>query len=593
MSTPNLRIVEAVAQCSIPTESQTQGRECYAFSAREDAAFEAVKVYAYHLMETYEIPREACEVKTDAIGNLFVTFFGQDRSRAIMSGSHVDSVLQGGKFDGVAGVNSAMNFLEKVFAAHKNGQESQMNYTVAVFRGEESSPKTGATCLGSRIATGTITPQELEQVMYMLDDGKKIPFRMYLQTKYGEAEGEQMWADMLAEIANPPLTAANVAHYEELHIEQSGVCEALDVDVGIVIDGIGGAVRQVIKLPLRRDLIKSLNLSRPDSHKRITFTFTGEEAHTGGTPPNTRATYRHDTPWYRKDALIAASHFVEGLVELFQDPKMTGNIQILNISVPELTGYTTVPKLQTVELLVPTYFLDPRAEDEPFGRFLKHNKQYMSHFLRTELTWKSQPAYGVISYLDPAAMEAMEIPSLVERLARTEVARQVGMSGESVGVGRIRGTVTDFRMSPASGSIDCNLDFRDVDPEAMRFMLTQVRSKVSTIAGHLVDSSADIDARGIIRTVSEKAYVPVDPQAVVDKTTQAESLGFTHVKMPSLPGHDAASLGQAGIPISMTFVRHDGLSHNARETMPAQHYLNAEALSHAFLAQKLGLGEKV
>ena len=92
-----------------------------------------------------------------------------------------------------------------------------------------------------------------------------------------------------------------------------------------------------------------------------------------------------------------------------------------------------------------------------------------------------------------------------------------------------------------------------------------------------------------LKASAKKRYVPVDPEGVSEKIGVARRLGLKVMKMPSLPGHDAASLGAAGIPISMTFVRHDGRSHSAYETMPQNSYRIAEDVSHTFLMQKLGL----
>ncbi|MFA7277818.1 MAG: hypothetical protein WC101_02405 [Candidatus Gracilibacteria bacterium] len=582
-----LHLVDAIAELSIPLDSQNGGRECYAFSEREDRAFALTTQMAQALFDRHNIPREGYEIKTDAIGNLFVTLYGVDRTHIVMAGSHLDSVLQGGKFDGVAGVNSAFNFLEHLLQQITAQQTApQKSYTMAVFRSEESSPKTGVTCIGSRIATGTITPDELEKISYTLDNGKKISFHEYFKVKYGPEEGELKWQAILSEIANPPITQNAIVAYEELHIEQSGVCEALDVDVGIVIDGIGGAIRQIVHLPLRSDLSKTLKIDSPDTHQRITFTFVGQEAHTGGTPPNRTDTVHDSSPWYRKDALIGASHFVKQLFER----ELGDQVQILNMSVPELTGFTTVPRLQTIELLV------PNSASDKVEQFIHHMQEFLEHSLRIDMQWNSKPAVGTMRYLDRSAFLGVEIPLLVERLARETVNSQIEQAG-SMGVGRVRGTTTDFRIQPGrysetgeqttAPSIDFNIDLRDVDPSAIAQMNATIRAEVARIAEELIHPACGTSPQEALKTVSAKPYTSVDPVAVEDKTRIAHDLGLNVVKMPSLPGHDAASLGQIGIPISMTFVRHDGLSHNSRETMSHESYAKAELLSHAFLEQRL------
>ena len=47
----------------------------------------------------------------------------------------------------------------------------------------------------------------------------------------------------------------------------------------------------------------------------------------------------------------------------------------------------------------------------------------------------------------------------------------------------------------------------------------------------------------------------------------AHEAGFSTLRLPSGAGHDAESLGRAGVPIGMTYVRtRDGISHSPRES---------------------------
>ena len=161
---------------------------CYAFSPVEDQAFGYLEQEALHLFEGKEKGKDF-EIEKDAIGNLFITWYGNNRDRMVMSGSHVDSVFRGGNYDGVAGVNSAFNFLRTLVEQEDKPENS---YMVAVFRGEESSPKQEQPVSGSRIATGTITPVELEKITYNMDDGSSMLLKDYL--------GQEKWRAILEEI---------------------------------------------------------------------------------------------------------------------------------------------------------------------------------------------------------------------------------------------------------------------------------------------------------------------------------------------------------------------------------------------------------
>jgi beta-ureidopropionase / N-carbamoyl-L-amino-acid hydrolase len=76
------------------------------------------------------------EISVDAIGNLFMTLPGRDRSaRRIIMGSHLDSVPQGGNYDGAAGVVAGLSVLS---AMRRAGVVPQCDVSVMGIRAEES-----------------------------------------------------------------------------------------------------------------------------------------------------------------------------------------------------------------------------------------------------------------------------------------------------------------------------------------------------------------------------------------------------------------------------------------------------------------------
>lgn len=77
------------------------------------------------------------EVETDAAGNVWMTMPGRDRTRpAFVAGSHVDSVPQGGNFDGLAGVVAALVAARRM---KEEGFVPAVDYRVLMMRCEESS----------------------------------------------------------------------------------------------------------------------------------------------------------------------------------------------------------------------------------------------------------------------------------------------------------------------------------------------------------------------------------------------------------------------------------------------------------------------
>src|ERR1044071_2425226 len=91
------------------------------------------------------------EVATDAAANTYMTLPGRDRARPrIVMGSHLDSVLNGGNYDGLAGVVAG---LTAVAALKDSGHVPPCDLTVMGIRAEESA-WFGTSYIGSRAALG-------------------------------------------------------------------------------------------------------------------------------------------------------------------------------------------------------------------------------------------------------------------------------------------------------------------------------------------------------------------------------------------------------------------------------------------------------
>ena len=100
-------------------------------------------------------------VTEDAIGNIFGTLEGTDPTLSpVWSGSHIDTVLNTGMFDGMAGVISA---IEALRAIKESGLDHKRNLTAIVYTSEEPT-RFGISCIGSRAMAGHLT----------LEDSKKM-----------------------------------------------------------------------------------------------------------------------------------------------------------------------------------------------------------------------------------------------------------------------------------------------------------------------------------------------------------------------------------------------------------------------------------
>lgn len=156
-------------------------------------------------------------VREDAIGNIFGTLAGTEPELpAVWTGSHIDTVLHAGMFDGMAGVVAG---LEAVRMIQASGASFKRNIEVIVYTSEEPT-RFGLGCLGSRAMAGELS---LEQAYSLKDaDGKSLPDVL-----------EELGYD-LTQFADIAVPMGNVHGAVELHIEQGGVLESLDLPVGIV-----------------------------------------------------------------------------------------------------------------------------------------------------------------------------------------------------------------------------------------------------------------------------------------------------------------------------------------------------------------------
>jgi beta-ureidopropionase / N-carbamoyl-L-amino-acid hydrolase len=167
------------------------------------------------------------EVAEDAARNLYLTLPGADRTaRSLVMGSHLDSVPEGGNYDGAAGVLAGI----AVLAGFKRaGHVPPFDLTVAAFRAEESAWFDVAYC-GSHAAFGKLPPVALD--VRRSDTGRPLSEHM-----------RDAGCDVAAVRAGTPfLDPARLRGYIELHIEQGPVLEAGSFAVGIV-SGIRGCLR--------------------------------------------------------------------------------------------------------------------------------------------------------------------------------------------------------------------------------------------------------------------------------------------------------------------------------------------------------------
>lgn len=207
--------------------------------------------------------RLGLDFKTDDLGDIYCTLPGTDPdAKVIMSGSHCDSVRQGGNYDGILGVLTAMEVIETIVTQkipHRHPIQ------LVVWTNEE-----GALYEPAMMCSGIICGKFKKEEMFasVAKDGSGKTF--------GQALSESGFLGEEKNRIEPSKTEALV----ELHIEQGPVLEAGGYDVGVV-EGVVGMIN-------------------------YEFTFHGQADHAGTFPMP-----------YRKDALFAASQALLFLHEEF------------------------------------------------------------------------------------------------------------------------------------------------------------------------------------------------------------------------------------------------------------------------------------
>lgn len=524
----------------MPDPLQALGRECYAFSEQEDAAFARAEVVARDMLKDLNEGTDY-EITKDPIGNMFITLFAhpynEPKAKCVMVGSHVDSVKNGGKYDGVAGVAVGMGILHMLSA---QVDKPKRNFTLAIFRSEESSPYNGIGCLGSSIATGLITEKKLETIMY--DRSQGITLKEHICNRYGEGR----WSSIIAQIKKPDISTETTEAYLEAHIEQSVVIAYNQKDMGVVTEGIGGARRDIINKALVPEVISV----KDNSHKKLTLSLKGMSGHTGGLPPNSKKHFQEGIVWYRTDALVASSPIVNKLLNRHRDMRMVGSRPI------ELTGFTSVPSHQIVELLVPTPEIPAVEKDlqelcvEAEGRYRVQLEQTYQDVTDSDIE--------VISLEDTRKL--IIVPQIVSEVSTEEFLRQQTETGTT------RATVVDFVLTP--NALKYNLDLREVNQEHFEKLLESLARRTQKVLG------GDFS-----ETISAKIHSPIDPEIASRLEEKAKSLGVSLVLVPSVPGHDADRVSAAGVPTGMVFLRQDdGVSHNPTEMLTRADFIKPFAV---------------
>lgn len=227
--------------------SESGGVTRHAFTADDRLAKDLV---------TFYMKEAGLSVREDAVGNLIGRREGRNpKAPVVLTGSHIDTVFNGGIFDGALGIIGGIEVLQTL---NEQGIETEHPIEIYAFNDEEGS-RFSFSMFGSRGVIGDLKRKDLE----MKDrDGITVAEAMRVQGFDPDRIGEAI------------RSKESLKAFIELHIEQGKVLESNNLSVGIV----SGIVNELW----------------------LKCTVKGEAGHAGATPMD-----------LRQDALVAAAEMIQ------------------------------------------------------------------------------------------------------------------------------------------------------------------------------------------------------------------------------------------------------------------------------------------
>ena len=300
------RLAKRLYELSKIGYTQVGGVRRPGLSAEEKEAKELVKKW---------MAEAGFSIIDDGAGNVIGRLAGKDNAvKAIASGSHLDSVPNGGNFDGPLGVLSALEVAE---AWKETGFVSEKPYELIIFTDEEGS-RFNSGLTGSRAMAGDINEDEIQQ----LRDYNGENLEQVLE-HYGSS---------LDAFKKAKRDVTELELFVEVHIEQGKRLEQENQPVGIV-SGIAGPAW-------------------------LELEFTGEAGHAGNTPMIGR-----------KDPLVAAAEFIQGIPDF---PAQVSGTSVATIGKMEVfpNGINVIPE----KVVLHADIRD--INEEPRDQLLERIKQY-------------------------------------------------------------------------------------------------------------------------------------------------------------------------------------------------------------------------
>lgn len=261
------------------------------------------------------------EVKVSPIGNTIGRLKGSKCDEfAVISGSHTDSVINGGHFDGIVGVICAIEALRVL----QQVKDDLIHPIEVIDFAMEESARFGLSLLGSKAFMGEVSGEN----SLLLQDNQGVSVAEALKNvetlKYFKNENNKSFDSSIKRalwaVEESKADVKKIRAYVELHVEQAGFLEEAKIPIGIV-NGAAMPTRWAIQI-------------------------IGEQAHSGTTPMERR-----------KNALVAASEFVLLVDKICKDEASHDTVGAITKMAVEPNAMNVVPGKCSM-------FLDLRSADK-------------------------------------------------------------------------------------------------------------------------------------------------------------------------------------------------------------------------------------
>ncbi|MFD2444632.1 Zn-dependent hydrolase [Bacillus sp. CGMCC 1.16607] len=281
---------------------------------------------------------EGLDIRMDQCGNVIARREGKIKGLPpVLIGSHLDSVYQGGKYDGVVGVTAALEVIKRL---NEKSIETDHPIEIISFACEESS-RFGVSTVGSKAMTGLFDKEKLRY----LKDKDGITFE----------EALSLCAFEINSIENASRVNEKIKAFFELHVEQGPVLINNNKKIGIVT-GIAAPVRLLVKIE-------------------------GTPSHSGTTPMN-----------MRKDALLGASEIALELEKIAFAEQNYGTVATVGVIDVHSGAMNVVPGEVEIKIDIRSTSVESRQRvlDQLYQKILTVEKNRQLQICSREIS-KEEP----------------------------------------------------------------------------------------------------------------------------------------------------------------------------------------------------------